>query len=199
WCYDDECLTLFSVSDSLNATLQKPCQAEPVGIKIHEGWFELYYYLESAKGFENSVKTILREAGYVSFEVGSAKDTKWSHYYQDLLPNARQQIQMQNRETIEALQVEDDDLSIVRDVEHYCFFQTQTQMLRFSDRMQSLGFLFKESVQEEHSEYPYGVVLIKEHDVEFDTVEAMSDTLFKALKEDHGTYLGWSTVLGANR
>lgn len=198
WCHEDECLKLFELSDTINEKLQKSCEAVHVGIKIHEGWFELYFYLFQAKGFENSVRSVLKEAGYISFEVGSHKDTHWSSYYKDLLPDARQYIQMQNRETIEALLVEDDDLSIERDVEHYCFFQTTSQLERFSERMLDSGFIYKENVEEKESEYPYGVVLVKRHDVRFESVEAMSDTIFEVIRKDHGSYLGWSTVLGAD-
>lgn len=198
WCHEDECLDLFSLSDTLNKVLQERCQAHAVGIKIHEGWFELYFYMPQAKGFENSVKEVLRGANYTSFDVGSARDGKWNNYSHELLPDARQYIQMQNRETIEALLAESDDLSIVRDVEHYCFFQTKTQTTRFSERMQDKGFLYKEEVEDPSSEHPYGVALVQQHEVTMSAVEAVSDLIFQELKADHGIYAGWSTILGAD-
>jgi len=198
WCHEDECLELYSVSDTLIEKVQETCHGHAVGIKIHDGWFEVYFYMDSAKGFENSVKEVLREANYISFEAAFTRDAKWDNYFHELLPDARASIQMQNREIVEALLCEDDDLSIARQVEHYCFFQTASQEARCTERMLDAGFVYKDKVEDKTSEYPYGVALTQKHDVLLETAESMSDTILDLIKPDHGVYTGWSTTLAVD-
>ena len=117
-------------------------------------------------------------------------------YLDNLFPDPYGLLSIKNRQTIAALVEAGDDLNIAREVEHYLFFQTKTSMERAVSQLSSHGYHVKEYVNDDESDYAYGVVLIK---IESITPEIVSDTttsLYESAIQEHGIYEGWSTILG---
>ncbi len=136
-----------------------------------------------------------RHGGYV-YERGSSRDGKWEMYNDNLYPDAYGLLSIQNRHTIAALAEAGDDLSIPREVEHYLFFQTKSSMERAVAQLASHGFEAKEYVNDDESDYGYGVVLIKSEAITPEIVEETTTSLYESAIQEHGHYEGWSTVLG---
>jgi regulator of RNase E activity RraB len=120
-------------------------------------------------------------------------------YLERLYPEPYTLITIQNRDTIAALVAAGDDLSIPREVEHYLFFQTPTALERFANSMADHGYSIKEHLNDDESDYAYGVTLVKMECITPEQVEESTSMLFELVLQDHGRYEGWSTVMGGEQ
>lgn len=180
----------------LSSALETSLDAQFAGRVIKDGWAELYYYAPSAKRFENISSDVMNAHGGFAYERGSSKDTKWDMYINNLYPDPYGLLSIQNRHTITSLIEARDDLAIPREVEHYLFFQTKTSMERAVSGLNSHGYEVKEYVNDDESDYGYGVVLIKTESITPESIEETTTSLYESAIQEHGIYEGWSTVLG---
>ncbi len=188
---DDEQEHLLSLSEQIDAALEV-LDVLHVGMRVHEGWCELYYYAEQFKGFEATVAPLLGAAAY-RFEINAVRDPKWEFYRFTLTPDAKTRHKAQSLETLEALEAEGDDLGQARAVEHYLFFQTAAQRDRVAQA--SEGFTCKEKTHNAKEEYAYGVVLEETRALNDGSIDVSVDTMLDIAQKEHGLYEGWSTTL----
>lgn len=167
-----------------------------VGYKVQEGWLELYYYAYQSKRFENIAADLLKPLHY-AYESGSARDSKWENYRFELYPNHKTLLYIQTTETLTALQDEGDELTVERGCEHYLFFQTEAQRERVIDTMEELGFTCKEDTYNAKEEYAYGIVMVKSHVVDEESIHQIVDELDEIASKEHGVYEGWSTTVAS--
>lgn len=187
---------LENFSNDLIETLQTSLDAVFAGRIIKEGWGEFYFYAPHSKRFENlSSEVIARHGGY-AYERGSSRDSKWEMYLDNLFPDPYGLLSIQNRQTIMALEEAGDDLNIVREIEHYLFFQTKTSMERSVAQLLSHGYSVKEYVKDDESDYSYGVVLTKCEAITPDIISETTTSLYESAIQEHGIYEGWSTTMG---
>jgi regulator of RNase E activity RraB len=188
--------SLESFTQDLILTLNTTLDAVFAGRVMKDGWAEFYFYAPQSKRFENISSDVMnRHGGYV-YERGSSRDGKWEMYIDNLYPDAYGLLSIQNRHTIDALVEAGDDLSIPREVEHYLFFQTKSSMERAVSQLASHGFEVKEYVNDDESDYGYGVVFVKLEAITPEIVEETTTSLYESAMQEHGLYEGWSTVLG---
>ncbi|MDD2266607.1 DUF695 domain-containing protein [Sulfuricurvum sp.] len=188
--------SLESFTQDLIATLNTSLDAVFAGRVMKEGWAEFYFYAPQSKRFENISSDVMNRHGGFVYERGSSRDSKWEMYSDNLYPDAYGLLSIQNRHTIAALVEAGDDLNIPREVEHYLFFQTKSSMERAIAQLASHGFNVKEYVNDDESDYGYGVVLIKNEAITAEIVEETTTSLYESAMQEHGLYEGWSTVLG---
>lgn len=188
-----------SFFSALNENLTQQLDAVFAGTLSKEGWIECYFYAYDAKKFVNIVSDLLKTHGPYTHEMGSYKDTKWKFYTENLYPEPFQMLLIQNRHTCDALREEGDDLSIVREVEHYLFFQTKSSLQRAIEKMELDGYAFKEHVEDKESDYYYGAIMTKSHSATFEEINLITEFLFDIALNEHGLYEGWSTTLGLNK
>jgi regulator of RNase E activity RraB len=178
--------------ESLVIALEHEEKAKYVGARNVDGWSELYFYAKDSKELEHVAQHILRESNYV-YESSIVKDTKWNFHHKNLTPSELEQCHIQSEKIIFMLKEEDDDLSVVRPVEHYISFELPTQKNRFINTLDIEGYTLKDEISSE--EFEHGIALIKEHDLQSETLKAEIDKLFIAIKKCQGYYEGWSTTL----
>jgi len=180
----------------LKEALATSIDALYAGSVAKEGWVELYFYAPSSKRFENITTEVMNRHGGFAYERGSSKDTKWEMYLERLYPDAYALLSMQNRHTIESLIEAGDELTKVREVEHYLFFQTKSALERAVNFLKAHGMEVKETVNNDEEDYAYGVVLVKSEAITPEIVEETTSLCFDTALNEHGHYEGWSTVLG---
>lgn len=186
---------LEAFTSDLIASLKTSLDSVFAGRVMKEGWAEFYFYAPQSKKFENiSSEVMARHGGYV-YERGSSRDSKWEMYEDNLYPDAYGLLSIQNRHTIAALLEAGDDITIPREIEHYLFFQTKTSMERAVIQLASHGYNVKEYVNDEESDYAYGVVLIKTEAITPEIIEETTTSLYESAIQEHGMYEGWSTTL----
>lgn len=192
-CSDDEHEKLTVILETIVQSLE-PMDALHVGYQIQEGWMELYFYAPQAKRFETKVSEVLKDGGYI-YETGSRRDSKWEQYRFGLYPDTKTTLYIQSMATIDALKDEGDVADLAREVEHYCFFQTQAQCDRVVAKLQEEGFTCKEQGYNAEEEFAYGAIMLKTHDVQESTIHPLVEYLYDLVSKDHGVYEGWSTTL----
>ena len=178
--------------ESLIIALEHDERSKFVGMRVSEGWSELYFYASSAKELDVIVAKMLNPSQYV-YESNVVKDAKWDFHYKNLVPSNLELAHIQSEKIIFLLEEEGDDLAVVRPVEHYASFTTPTQKNRFINTLSLEGFSFKDEIESE--EFENGVALIKEHNLTSDVVKENVNILFETLQKEKGFYEGWSTVL----
>lgn len=178
--------------ESLIIALEHGDKAKFVGMRIVDGWSEFYFYTQGSKGLESSVKEILKANDFI-YESSIVKDNKWDFHYKNLAPTELELAHIQSEKIIFLLQEEDDDLEVVRPVEHYVSFATPTQKNRFLNTLDIEGVSFKDEI--ESDAFEHGVALVKEHSLTSDEVRKVVDKIYEAVKREQGFYEGWSTVL----
>lgn len=177
-------------------TLKTQLDASYAGTIAKDGWCEIYFYAPSPKVFENLVaQTMGRHQSY-AYERSTTRDGKWEMYLERLYPDPYVVLTIQSRHTIEALIEAGDDLRLEREVEHYFYFQTKSALERFLHSLNAYGFVLKEYVEDNDSDYTYGAIVIKTESILPEQVKETTLMLYDAVLQEHGHYEGWSTVLG---
>jgi len=188
---DEEQKRVDVVVSQLNEKLAREIDAISVGRKLEDGWLELYFYAPTAKTFQSIVSSVLG-TDYVS-DIGSTRDAKWEHYLYTLYPNALMLQQVQSRHIIKELVEEGDDLTTVREVEHYLGFLTESQAKRVGEELYLHGFSEKEISYNSSEEYGNTLVVTQEHAIDRELLEELAFLLITTAEKEHGIYAGWST------
>ncbi len=191
---EDEEDFLFECKERLALKLEEKEKAIYVGSKTTVGWYELYFYLQDPKGIENQTKDILNAFGY-KFESNSVKDKKWNLYETSLYPNASQSHHIQNRQIIDELVEEGDDVTKPREVEHYILFQTSSLREKFIETLEQNALTCKGEFEREEEEFVYGVAVGIVQDVDLKTMNETTDKLIELSAKEYGHYEGWSTSM----
>ena len=179
------------VTDMLKETLSNELDAISVGQKYEDGWLELYFYAPTAKKFQSLVSKVLG-SDFIT-DTGSTKDAKWEHYLYTLYPSALMLQQVQSRHIMDELKEEGDDLSVVREVEHYMGFLTESQAKRVSEELYLHGFKEKEVSYNSSEEYGNTLILTQDHAIDAELLEELAFLLITTAEKEHGIYVGWSS------
>lgn len=192
----DEYKRLSALVSMLESSLELSHGAEYAGMRIQDGWAELYFYAVFSKGAERRFREAFREQGYPQIEFGASRDAGHTFYSEQLAPDVFELQQAKNRQIIDELAEAGDALDAIRPVEHYLFFQTRSAMQRTADALASQGRI--ETGLQEEGEYPHGLMIEIEHACTPEAVDGVSASLIESAQEAHGIYVGWSTTLAPN-
>lgn len=182
--------------ESIIILLEHDNKAKYAGMRVVDGWSELYFYTNTSKGFDTLIANALKGSRY-AYESNIVRDAKWNVYEVQLTPTELELCHITSAKIIAELEEEGDNLDLVREVEHYISFDTATQKERFIDNAVACGFEYKDDISTE--EYEHGVALLKAHAVTLQIVASIVSELFAIIKKDHGFYEGWSTTLATEQ
>jgi regulator of RNase E activity RraB len=178
--------------ESLIIALEHNDTAKYVGMRVVDGWSELYFYSDDSKELDSIVAKMLKPSSYI-YESSVVKDSKWDFHYKNIFPTELELCHIESEKIIFLLQEENENLEIARDVEHYVSFDVPTQKNRFINTLTLEGFSVKDEIDSE--EFANGVALVKNHAVTSEEVRKVVEELFAVLKKSQGYYEGWSTTL----
>ncbi|MBN2816568.1 MAG: DUF695 domain-containing protein [Campylobacterales bacterium] len=180
--------------EALIIALEHQESAKYVGMRVVDGWSELYFYSDNSKELDTTVAKILTPSNY-KYESSVVKDAKWDFHYKNIFPTELELCHIESEKIIYALDEEGDALEVPRVVEHYASFETPTQKEKFINSLEQTSFTFKDDIDSE--EFAHGVAMVKEHAVTSEAVRDAVEELFDVIKKHHGYYEGWSTTLVA--
>lgn len=187
---DDE--ELLTIEQTLQEKMTK-LKLDYVGWRLIDGWLEVYFYGEQAKGFENALNEALKPQ--YQFESGNRKDKKYETYYKMLMPNDKEYHNIQSEEIIAELEESGDDLDVEHRIDYHAMFMTSTQRKRFTDAIQEIGFSYLKDFMDEKAEddFVYGVVFTKLSAVSLEELNKHTQDIFPLINQEHGRYEGWGT------
>jgi regulator of RNase E activity RraB len=192
-CSAPEWERLEGIKAALSDRLELRNGALYAGMRLQEGWAELYYYAAWSKGAEQQFRDVFKQHGYDHIEFGASRDTHQAFYHETLYPDAYELQQARSREIIEALAEAGDDLAAERAAEHYLFFQTDTAMRRAAAHLAEAGAV--ETGLEGEGRFPHGLALTLEHACTEAALADVTAPLIALAEKEHGFYMGWSTTL----
>jgi len=193
-CGEAERETLDTIKTTLGDALELRNGALYAGMRLQEGWAELYYYAAWSKGAERQFRDTFKRHGYAQIEYGASRDTHHAFYHDALYPDPFEYQQAKSAEIIAELAAAGDDLARERPVEHYLFFQTRTAMQRAAVSLAAEGVRIETDLEEE-GEYPHGLLYECTHACTPEALETVTMPLIETVLEAHGVYVGWSTGL----
>lgn len=193
-CGAEERAELSRIREGLDDLLELRHGALYAGMRLQDGWAELYYYGVWGKGAEKLFRDRFKQHGYERIEFGTTRDTRHTFYHENLHPDAYAFQQAQSREIITELEAAGDDLDRPRPVEHYLFFQTETAMQRAALALAEKADRIETGLHEE-GQYAHGLMLEMTHACRPEVLEEVTAPLIEMAEQAHGVYRGWSTVM----
>jgi len=193
-CGAEERLALEAIRTTLGDVLELRNGALYAGMRLQEGWVELYFYAAWSKGAEQQFRDAFKQHGYGRIEYGATRDTHHAFYHDTLSPDPFELQQARSAEIIAELLSAGDDLHLERPVEHYLFFQTHTAMQRAAVALAGEGIRIETGIEEE-GHYPHGLLYECVHACTAEVLDAVTRPLIETVLEAHGIYLGWNTGL----
>ncbi len=182
---------LGAIEDTLQAKLEMKCNGVLSGCITTEGRREFYFYGSSPESFEEAVKLSVARAHRYKYDCGKQKDFAWAQYLNVLCPSEEQSELISNRKLMDLLAAKGDKLESPRDVQHWAYFENQTDRNSFRDAIQLLGYRVESENENLESERRYGICILKHQEMTPKAVDDAVIQLFKASKLVHGEYDGW--------
>ncbi len=176
--------------EKLITALEK--EAVYIGMRVVDGWSEFYFYSKESKGIEQKVAAVFSGSGYV-YETSISKDNKWDFYYKNLFPSDLEMYLIYSKKIVLQMMAEGDNLVEPREVEHYVSFDTASQKERFLEGIGSIGFVYKDDI--DNKELEHAVAIAKEHSLDQDSLKENISALLELVKKDHGRYELWSSTI----
>jgi len=167
-------------------------EAVYVGMRVVDGWSEIYFYTSQSKNVQKIVASVFSESGY-KYESSISKDPKWKFFYKTLYPTDLETYLIYSKKIVLQMMAEGDSLVEVREVEHYVSFDTASQKERFIKEVQEVGFHYKDDV--DSAELPHAVAVVKEHALDQDSLRKVISELLGYIEKNHGHYELWSAPL----
>ena len=194
-CSSAEWERLSAIASTLSDRLELRNGAVYAGMRLQDGWAEIYYYAAWSKGAEQQFRDVFKQHGYGQIEYGASRDAHQNFFHETLYPDAYELQQARSREIIAELAEAGDDPAASREVEHYLFFQTSTAMQRAGAALAEEGAV--ETGLEGEGRFPHGLVLVLEHACTEAELADVTAPLIALAEKEHGFYMGWSTTLAA--
>lgn len=135
----------------------------------------------------------MRVSAAYCFEKGVRNDPAWSVYLDFLYPNERSMETIQNRRTCSVLEQRGDDLSKVRDIDHWAYFPEAAMRDCYISDALAHGFLLRPTSNGVDSDRGFCAILFRP-----DAPARIDDpvlTLFDCARNVGGQYDGWETQI----
>ncbi|MBD7963870.1 DUF695 domain-containing protein [Fictibacillus norfolkensis] len=167
-----------------------------VGRLTTNGTREFFYYAKK----EKQIKIIDKQALAIfdnnkyETEISSIEEEEpWSFYYDFLYPNEYHLQQMNNRDLVELLEQENDDLEHPREIQHWIEFQTLKDLKAFEQDIIKEGFKTQDFEQEKNEEGTFSITIIREDGVDYEMIDAVTYLIIETAQKYHGEYDGWES------
>lgn len=167
-----------------------------VGRLTTNGTREFFYYAKKEKHgsiIDKHALAIFDKNGYETEITVIEEEEPWSFYAEFLYPDEYQFQQMSNRELIELLENENDDLEEPRKVEHWIEFETLDNLKAFKQEIQKEGFIIESYEKERNEEDTYSITISRVDGVDYHIIDGVTDTIMSVAQEHNGIYDGWES------
>lgn len=150
------------------------------------------FYAPSGDGLAATVAAALEPLPDYPPQSRSRTDAEWSHYFEELYPDAESRNLIQGMETMGALARAGDRHELPRAVQHRVHFPDEATRSEFVEELRAQGF---ETITHAHetSALPYGVQFERVHAIVWKELHATTLGLLLAARALGGEYDGWET------
>ncbi len=152
-----------------------------------------YYYTMHEDSLFNMLNKVLSKYKKLKCEISIAEDPKWEFYLNTLYPDAFEKQWKIDREVIEQLKANNDNLQILREINHWIYFPEIKSREDFKRNLNSNFYRIVEEETLQESQYPYRLIISHTSTVEFETINKITTVLLKKTIEAGGNYDGWES------
>jgi hypothetical protein len=152
-----------------------------------------YYYTMQEKLLFNRLNKILSKYRKLKCEISVAEDPKWDFYLDTLYPDAYEKQWKMDREVVEQLKANNDNLQIPREINHWIYFLEKKSIEDFKRNLNSNFYRIVEEETLQESGFPFRLIISHTSTVEFETINHITTELLKKTIEAGGNYDGWES------
>lgn len=156
------------------------------------GAMDIFAYLPEA-AVEKAQDVIAETLGAREHEVGIGEDAEWGMYREQLFPGPEQMQWTMDMQLTQQFAQTGNNLSLARPVDFHLCFPDIGKAGKFADAAKAEGFATEAIEQsDDGGDLPIVVHLVKQSDIEFETIHPVSLRLMELAAEHEGLYDGWA-------
>lgn len=165
-----------------------------IGVTTDSECRSFYFYTMQETILKNSIESILSRNKKLKYNILIQEDPDWNIYLDRLYPNIFEQRWMLDRNVVERLKTNNDDLQIPREVSHWIYFRNINSRESFKSKMnKSLYTSIEEQKVQENSDFSYQLIVSHITTVQLESINQHTTCLFQLAQEFEGNYDGWET------
>ena len=190
---------IYAIEDQILRPLQSDKDIL-VAVLTARGEVTWYFYSQAPEALQERLSATWDSSMGYTYQVECSEDKPWNFFLKGLYPNIYEKQTIYNREILFACQENDDQVEVLRPIEHWLYFDTEQDMLSAIEKAAALGFtvyssekVVPEEGKEVQEDLGYCLILSKENtpiDIDGDTWDLIDIAL-----DTHGGYDGWETIL----
>lgn len=193
---NDEFDKLREIEDRLNEFISSKHNSIYAGRLTSNNHRDFYFYFGDTTLYDNTISEAMVAFPSYSYEFGIKEDKEWELYLEFIYPNPRQYQSIQNHRVVENLESNGDTLTKQRQVDHWIYFKTQDDRQNFLTKIKDEGFqIINQATIKESTDFPYTLQIARVDNVDLDSVNAYTLSLWELAGEYNGDYDGWETSI----
>lgn len=189
----DESDRLVEIEDLLVPTVQQATGGVYVGRCTTGGARDFYFYLDSRRGFDESVKEAARSFPEYRYEIISGEEPAWETYFNYLFPSPVDRQRILNRRVCDSLARQGDTMAEARPLAHWAYFDSPERRDAFLADVARLGFAHCGSVDPTPEQPRHGAQVIRDDVPSQKEIDAITLAILNAAIRHGGEYDGWET------
>ena len=179
---------IINISANYNSTF--------IGHQTYNGYREFYFYVNDTLGLNMVFSETMNFFNSYQSKFGFRKDELWAGYFDYLYPDPESLRRIYNRKIIRNLEVQGDKLEKERLVYHWIYFKTINDRNKFIVQVRDRHFKIEDEAYDPTlGNWPYLLHLSRIDKVDYQSVDSYVMPLWKAVKELHGKYNNWETII----
>lgn len=186
---------LWKIEDEIiNALDKNNLEYTFAGRLTSDGYRDLYFFGENTILMEKQVSSAMTAYPDFEFDFGHQPDKEWNQYFNFLYPLPKQMQIIQNRRVLEQLEKEGDPLTKEREVFHWIYFKTQSDLDQFENFTKSQGYkTLRKDKSLDTADYEFVIQVSRVDKVGYNEIDDYTLQLWEKAKELNGDYDGWET------
>ena len=187
---NEESELLYAVEDNLVDNIKNQHDAIFAGRLTTDGMRQLYFYFGDTADYEKTITQSMSKYPTYKFNFGTMEDAEWDEYLNFLYPLPSQYQMIMNARVIRGLEQHGDNLTKERMVDHWIYFETETDMQNYISEIEKQNFEVISSRQNEDNKL-YVLNAGRVDKVDYHSVNDYTLYLWELAREHNGEYDGW--------
>lgn len=182
---------LFKIEDKI---LEKISNSNSiyVGRLTTDGFRDFYFYSKDTNTFKSQAQEIIKQYPEYEFIIDSKSDKKWEGYL-DIYPTEMDFQSISNRDVLENLEKNGDNLTKEREVFHWIYFKNEVDRNKYIEFVKKENFEVVDTNYHKKEKLPYSVQIKRVDKVGYSDIDEYTLYLWKLAKNNNGDYDGWET------
>lgn len=190
---------LYTFSDTVAIKINQLTKNKLVGILTYKCvGFDVYYVKDTSNIRKNISQLFSESFSNSNTYIQIKKDNNWIYYFDNIFPENATNNFLINHQYLFDLVSKGDDLSDIRNVKHWIYFNNLKKRLRFKNQAESLKFTIDSMNYKKEKKYPYELLLSRNNYIDPKSISELTQMLQLLAKSKNGIYDGWGTEVKIN-